>query len=137
MPAKINWSKVRQIIKSWLQMRDKSQRELARLAELNVSLISKFINHETDSMKLESTLKLYRVIRNDLPLEVKRDFLEASGLQDLLEIQEYTPHDSHSPEGINSLYSEDNPLQLFLIGSKLKHKDWKQALAFFHAVEEQ
>jgi hypothetical protein len=76
---KPDWDKARQIIRNWMASRECSLRKLAKLADIQPSVVSRFLNYET-TLEMGSILKLYVVLKENMnPLD-RRAFLQIMGL---------------------------------------------------------
>lgn len=76
------WTAARQNLREWLAAHHKSQNELARLAGVNRSVISRFLEKE-QPLSTTSAVNLYRVVKLTLETEERRHWIEWLHLENM------------------------------------------------------
>lgn len=89
-PRDAQWSAARQNLREWLAAHKQTQSELARLAGVNRSVISRFLEKE-QPLSTASAVKLYRVVRLPLEIAERRHWMEWLHLEDMQDSLEDPP----------------------------------------------
>jgi tetratricopeptide (TPR) repeat protein len=135
--AQPEWEEIRQTIKGWLASRNRSIRSMAEEAGIQPSVVSRFLNQQSNALKTDSIIRLYAVLRKDMkPLE-RRDFLRAAAL---LPLAFLLGHDSVLASELEDIRASEVSrgeagTRLMLIGNEVAQSSWKEAIPWFHRAE--
>ena len=82
LPRDAQWSEARRNLREWLAAHKKSQSELARLAGLNRSVISRFLEKD-QPLSTSTATKLYNVLKLDLDPALRQQWMERLNLEEV------------------------------------------------------
>ncbi len=131
-----SWDKARQIIRIWLNSSNRSMRQMADEAGINVSVISRFVTGQSATLTPRTVTKLYAILHHNLSTGDKQTLVHLTGLAPI--IASYLGTNTLVPDAELSEQSFSRPHQLgfHLLGQGIKFwANRQQSLSYFQQAE--